>query len=263
MPGENCLLSVVNVGKSYRTFKGQTRILRGVSFDLPKGSMAGLLGESGSGKTTIARIITGQEKPDRGSVYLDGNLLLPLGKRPFSHAADIQYVFQDPYAALEPGYTVEQTLKEPLWLCRRRRRQNTINPQEALDKVGLTYAKWAFKKIGELSGGQRQRVAIARALIPRPRLLIADESTSMLDVETANSILDVLQAVNAETGLSVLFITHQFSVIHKTCDLVFVLYKGFIVERGETSAVMNFPSSEYTRQLFESMKFLGEVKTFV
>ncbi|NLX91629.1 MAG: ABC transporter ATP-binding protein [Firmicutes bacterium] len=258
------LLSVQNVEKSYKTLgEVPIKVLKKVSLEVKQGGMVGLLGESGAGKTTIARIITGQETPNGGKLFLDGKPLLPLQRRSFNLAADIQYIFQDPYSALEPGYTVEQTLREPLRLCRRRGRQGLFSPQEALDLVGLPYAGWAFKKNGELSGGQRQRVAIARALIPRPRLLIADESVSMLDAKSARSILDLLQTINVETSLGILFITHQISVLKKTCTYVYVLHQGRIVEEGVTEHVLNSPADAYTRQLVENMKFFGEVQSFV
>ncbi|HAA34237.1 MAG TPA: peptide ABC transporter ATP-binding protein [Firmicutes bacterium] len=259
------LLSVRNVEKSYEILGGgKIHVLRKVSLEVKQGAMVGLLGESGAGKTTLARIITGQETPDGGELFLEGKPLLPLQRRSFTLAADIQYIFQDPYSALEPSYTVEQTLREPLRLCQRRRRQGMFSPQEALELVGLPYASWAFnKKIGELSGGQRQRAAIARALIPRPRLLIADESVSMLDAKSAHSILDLLQAINAEASLGILFITHQISVLKKICTYVYVLYQGRIVEEGVTEHVLNSPADAYTRQLVENMKFFGEVQSFV
>ncbi len=251
------LIELIGITKSYLDGSRRRVVLDGISMAIESGSMVGILGESGGGKTTLARIISGQERQDTGSVLLAGQPLLPLRQRSFSQVASIQYICQDAYAAMDGRVTVATTLGEPVRLCRRHG-HDPYPVAEAFDRVGLgPYQRWAERRVGELSGGQRQRLAIARALIPRPRLLIADESTSMLDHKTATEILAVLKELTQTSGLSALVISHQPQVVAPWCQRVHVLYQGKIVESGPTEKVLVSPQTPYVQDLVASMKYFG------
>jgi len=263
MKNHHDLLKLESIHRSYTLGGTIHKVLQGVNLEVPPGTLVGLLGESGSGKTTLARIITGIEAPDYGSVFWEGSSLPSLRRRRFQQVADIQYIFQDPYAAFNPLYTVEHALKEPLKYCRRHKRLNYLEIAEALDKVGLPPDKWLSRRLGALSGGERQRAAIARALIPLPRFLIADESTSMLDNNSAEFILEVFNNLNKEFGMSILFITHQVHVIKQSCRTLYLLNKGRVVEKGDTRQVLTQPSHPYARQMVKSLQYFEEVGAVV
>lgn len=252
------LIELIGVEKSYQDGGRRRIVLAGISMTIDAGRLVGILGESGGGKTTLARIISGQERPDAGSVLLDGQLLPPLRQRSFAQAAAIQYIFQDAYAAMDGRMTVAATLGEPVRLCKRHG-HGCLTAAEAFTHVGLgPYPQWAERRVRELSGGQRQRLAIARALIPRPRLIIADESTSMLDHETAAEILAVLRELNRASALSILMISHQLQVVAPWCQEIHVLYQSKMVESGPTAQILDSPQSPYVQALVESMKYILE-----
>ena len=210
-------------------------VLHDVTFDVRHGEILGLVGESGTGKSTLARTILGMLKPDRGTVT-------HYTKRP-------QMIFQDPYSSLNPFYSVEWTLEEPLRVygkydkAERKRRV-----REMLERVELP-AECLGARPSELSGGQRQRVSIAAALIRRPRFLIADEPVSALDVTIQAQILDLLRTLRRELDLSYLFISHDLNVVYQLCDRVLVMKGGRIVERGTVDEIFDHPKEEYTKQL--------------
>ncbi len=259
----NKLIELIGITKSYPDGGRRRVVLDDISMAIKTGSMVGILGESGGGKTTLARIVSGQERPDSGSLLLDGSPLPPLRQRTFAQAASIQYIFQDAYAAMDGWITVAETLGEPVRLCQRHGHEY-CPVVEAFAHVGLgPYQQWAERQVRELSGGQRQRLTIARALIPRPRLIIADESTSMLDHETAAEILAVFRELNRASGLSVLMISHQWQVVVPWCQQVNVVYQGKVVESGPTARIFDSPQSSYVQALVASMKYFGEVETVV
>lgn len=210
-------------------------VLHDVSFDVGYREILGLVGESGTGKSTLARTILGMVKPDAGEV-------IHYTKRP-------QMIFQDPYSSLNPAYPVSWILEEPLRIYgkygpeERKRRVRDI-----LERVGLP-EECLDARPSELSGGQRQRVSIAAALIQRPRFLIADEPVSALDVTIQAQILKLLRDLRDQLNLSYLFISHDLNVVYQLCDRVLVMKDGRVVEQGTVEDIFCRPKDPYTRQL--------------
>ena len=242
----NKILEVKHVSASYTTQGGAFArekvqiVLHDVSFDLYEGEALGLVGESGSGKTTIARAILGFLPKYEGEI-------IHYSKRP-------QLIFQDPYTALNPARTVGWILEEPLKIYgkfdKAERRRRII---EMLENVGLS-EEYMTRRPSELSGGQRQRVSIAAALIVRPKLVIADEPVSALDVTIQAQILQLLNEMRSKYGLSYLFISHDMNVVYQLCDRVIVMKKGVIVEDNTIDEIFDHPKHPYTRELVEASK---------
>ncbi len=210
-------------------------VLHDVTFDVRHGEILGLVGESGTGKSTLAKTILGMVKPDRGTVT-------HYTKRP-------QMIFQDPYSSLNPFYSVEWTLEEPLRVYGKyNKAERKRRVREMLERVELR-PECLGAKPSELSGGQRQRVSIAAALIRRPKFLIADEPVSALDVTIQAQILDLLRSLRRELDLSYLFISHDLNVVYQLCDRVLVMKSGRIVEQGAVDEIFDHPKEDYTKQL--------------
>ncbi|MEV7964144.1 ABC transporter ATP-binding protein [Oerskovia paurometabola] len=227
-----------------------------VSFRLEPGAAMALVGQSGSGKSTIAKMVTGVERPTSGSVTFGDLRVDRLRRRQLKVLhSDVQMVFQDPYSALNPLHTVEYTLTRPVenftGLKGEAARARVL---ELLDTVGLTpVEQYAAKLPHQLSGGQRQRVVIARALASNPQVLIADEPVSMLDVSLRAGVLALLEGLRADTGVSLLYITHDLLSARVVTDRIMVLHHGKVVERGETAQVLRFPEDEYTTTLLDAI----------
>ncbi|MDN3262027.1 ABC transporter ATP-binding protein [Streptomyces sp. CSDS2] len=228
----------------------------GVSLHVSRGETLGLVGESGSGKSTIARVLAGLRRPTSGEVRFDGRDISGAAtdtrlRRELSR--DVQLVFQDPYASLNPRHTVEQIVTTPLRVhtdldaARRRARA-----AELLEQVGLS-ASHLSRQPHEFSGGQRQRIGIARALAVRPRLVIADEPVSALDVSVQAQVLNLLMDLREELGLSLLFISHDLAVVRHFCDRIAVLKEGELVEAGPRDTVFDTPSAPYTKELLAAV----------
>ncbi|GGH50993.1 ABC transporter ATP-binding protein [Comamonas phosphati] len=237
----------------------QRHALRGVSFALQAGRSLGVVGESGSGKSTLARLVMALDTPTAGSVELLGRDLHRLGSQELRAARrHFQMVFQDPYASLDPRMRVERIVAEPLAHLGRQpgspagREAVRARVQAALEQVGLR-AQDLDKYPHEFSGGQRQRVAIARALITRPRLIVADEPVSALDVSVQAQVLNLMQDLQRELGLSYLFISHDLAVVQHLCDEVIVLHQGCIVERGTPQKLFHAPEHPYTQALVRAV----------
>jgi len=237
---DDLVLSVQHVTSGYREGgllgrKTYHEVLHDVSFDIHHGEILGLVGESGTGKSTLARTILGMVEPEQGQV-------VHYTKRP-------QMIFQDPYSSLNPAYTVEWILEEPLRIygkydaAERKRRV-----RDMLERVELP-AECLTMRPRELSGGQRQRVSIATTLIRRPRFIIADEPVSALDVTIQAQILKLLRQLRDELDLSYLFISHDLNVVYQLCDRVMVMKEGRVVEIGTVEEIFDHPKEEYTRQL--------------
>jgi len=213
-------------------------VLHDVSFTLRRGEILGLVGESGTGKTTLVKNILGLVKTHTGEI-------IHYTKRP-------QMIFQDPYSSLNPAYTVGWSLEEPLRIygkydaAERRRRV-----AEIAEKVGLP-AECLTRRPNELSGGQRQRVSIGVALIQKPRLIIADEPVSALDVTIQRQILELMRTVRDELGISFLFISHDLNVVYQLCDRVMVMKDGRIVEENTVQELFDHPQHAYTRELLSA-----------
>ncbi|OIQ73039.1 glutathione import ATP-binding protein GsiA [mine drainage metagenome] len=227
-----------------------------VSFTLEPGQAMALVGASGSGKSTIAKLITGVERPTSGSVQFGDARVEKLGRRGLRDLRrEMQMVFQDPYSALNPLHTVEYTLTRPVINYTALRgvdaRRRVL---ELLDIVGLTpVEQFAAKLPHQLSGGQRQRVVIARALACDPQVLIADEPVSMLDVSLRAGVLALLDDLRLQFGVSMLYITHDLLSARLVTDRIMVLNRGRVVESGVTSQVLRFPQDAYTVELLDAI----------
>ena len=222
----------------------------GVSFTLDAGATLAIVGESGCGKSTLARMACLLETPDAGQLRIDGSPTLgvpPATRRALRLA--VQMVFQNPYGSLNPRKTVGQILEEPLIINGERDRpQREAKARAMMDKVGLRsdqYGRYPHM----FSGGQRQRIAIARALMTRPRIVIADEPVSALDVSIRAQVLNLLMDLQDEFGLAYLFISHDLSVVRHIADTVLVMYLGRVAEHGPKDSIFSAPRHPYTRML--------------
>ncbi len=228
--------------------------LQGVSFTLQTGRSLGIVGESGSGKSTLARLVMALDTPTSGRVLMQGRDLHAMNAADLRRARrDFQMVFQDPYGSLDPRQTVERIVTEPL----RAQREDTPTDTrrraaEVLESVGLRITD-LDKYPHEFSGGQRQRIAIARALITRPRLIVADEPVSALDVSVQAQVLNLMQDLQAQYGVTYLLISHDLAVVHHLCDEVAVLWQGRIVEQGPPDRLFRDPQHPYTRTLLDAV----------
>ena len=238
----------------FQRVSGVTKAVDGVSFSLRQGEALGIVGESGSGKTTVGRCIARVYDPNAGLIDYRGQDLAAMPQGQLAEARkQIRMIFQDPFAALNPRMTVKQIIAEPLIV------HNIASGSELEDRVaGLLQDVGLDPGMMEryphaFSGGQRQRIVIARAIALEPKLVIADEPTSALDVSIRTQVLDLLLRLQAERGLSFIFISHDMAVIRYFCDRVAVMYRGQIVEIGETEEIIQNPQHPYTKALLSSV----------
>ena len=229
---------------------GKVHALNGVSFSVAAGRSLGIVGESGSGKSTLARLVMALDTPTSGTVELLGRNLHQLPAEQLRQARrDFQMVFQDPYGSLDPRQTVERIVTEPLQAQgQTTRAEQREQAGQVLAQVGLR-ANDLGKYPHEFSGGQRQRIAIARALITRPRLIVADEPVSALDVSVQAQVLNLMQDLQQEFGITYMLISHDLAVVTHLCDEVVVLYQGRIVERGSPAELFRNAQHPYTQSL--------------
>ncbi len=275
-------LQLNNVTKHFAVHKGLfhqseevVKAVDGVSLNVEKGEILGLVGESGCGKTTLSRLIMQLIQPTSGDIILNGERLSTLSYAEIrERRPDFQMIFQDPYASLNPRMTVYSTiaeaLREPdlpepkarevdLHFLRAYRRFRGIRDarkrrrvSELMERVGLD-PRYMRKYPHEFSGGQRQRIAIARALAPQPKLILADEPVSALDVSIQSQILNLLRKLARELDLTMIFISHDLQVVRYIADRIVVMQRGKIVEEGNAEAVFDDPRNAYTRQLLAAI----------
>ncbi|MBD2629392.1 dipeptide ABC transporter ATP-binding protein [Trichormus variabilis] len=248
-----------------RLFKGEGQTIKavdGINLELYPGEILGLVGESGCGKSTLSRTILQLIHPTSGKVEFLGQELTSLSPQEIrSSRRQIQMIFQDPHACLNPAMTVGQSIADPLLI---HNLANTIQAKEQvlwmLEKVGLTPAELYYQRYpSDLSGGQQQRVAIARALITRPKLVICDEPVSMLDASVQTQVLDLMLQLKAEFELTYLFITHDLWLARFLCDRIAVMNGGKIVELGQTKQIFSHPQHPYTQNLLAAAPLLARV----
>jgi peptide/nickel transport system ATP-binding protein len=235
------------------------RAVDGINLEIHEGETLGLVGESGCGKSTLSRTILQLIKPTGGKVEFAGQDLSGFGRQAMQQQRrEIQMIFQDPHACLNPRMTVGESILDPL-LIHNLATATTGRPQVAaiMERVGLDPATFADRYPGELSGGQQQRVAIARALITKPRLVICDEPVSMLDATVRTQVLDLMRELKAEMNLTYLFITHDLWVARFFCDRIAVMNGGKIIEIGPTARIFQQPQADYTKTLLGAAPLLS------
>ena len=237
--GAEAVVEVRDLTKVFRSRKDTRVALRDISLNVAQGESIGIVGESGSGKTTLARIIVGLEHADSGTVRVNAQA---------ERGPAVGIVFQNPYSALNPARTIGQTLAEAAAVAGR----PASDVPDLLAAVDLP-AEYAKRRPVRLSGGERQRVAIARALATCPRVLIADEAVSALDVSVQASVLELLTRLQAEQGFALLFITHDLAVARAMCDRLVVMKDGVVVEQGRTEEILHHPTKEYTADLLAAV----------
>jgi len=254
---KNPILEVQNLKKVFQSpgFFNKNKLIavNDVSFKIHKGEIVGLVGESGSGKSTVAKLVTRLIRPSEGSIYLNGENKKVTESRnvPLQYRKDVQMVFQDPFGSLNSIHTVYHHLSRPLYR-HRLKDEITMLPYiiDLLEKVGLSPGKkFAEKFPHEMSGGERQRVAIARALSLEPKIVVADEPTSMLDVSIRMEVLEIFAKMRIENNLTVLFITHDLASARYLADRIIVLKNGKIIEENNSEKLIQNPKEDYTKQL--------------
>ncbi|MGW6059228.1 ABC transporter ATP-binding protein [Streptomyces sp. NPDC055189] len=255
------LLQIQGLAVSYgrRAVRGaakSARVLSDVQLDVRAGEIVGIIGETGSGKTTLARATVGLVRPDTGRIAFDGRDLTTLRRgelRDFRRSGSVQYMFQDPLRSQDPELTVRRIVAEPLAAVGALdRRERAARTDEALTLVGLDPDTFGSRTPGQISGGQRQRVSLARAIVTRPRLLLTDEPVSALDASNRNLVLSLLDRLRRELGLAIVVISHDLSSLAGIADRVAVLYRGRLVEQGPISEVLERPRHPYTALLTAS-----------
>lgn len=258
MQQENKLLEVKNLQKYFPIKKGSFRkktvkvvhSVEDVSFDLWSGETLGIVGESGCGKSTTARLILRLLEPTGGSIVYQGEDLLKKSKADMRKIRkELQIVFQDPFSSLDPRMKIGDIIAEPIENFKiYDKKEQKVQIQKLMEKVGLS-AEYYDRLPGEFSGGQRQRIGIARALASNPKLLIADEPVSALDVSVQSQVLNLMKSLQKSFQLTYLFISHDLSVVKHLCDRIGVMYLGRIVELSVTDDLYDHPLHPYTQSL--------------
>ena len=240
------MIEIRNLSKSFVTAEGPLEALKNVNLTVGDGDIYGIIGMSGAGKSTLVRCINMLERPTEGSVLLDGRDLGALSKKQMQDVRrEVTMIFQSFNLLMQS--TCLQNIMFPLKLIRTPKAEAEARARELLEIVGLPDKANVYP--AQLSGGQQQRVAIARALATKPRVLLCDEATSALDPKTTQSILELIRRINRDTGITVIVITHQMSVVQEICNRVAILENGSVVEEGEVNDVFSRPKAKATRAL--------------
>ncbi len=256
----NCLLEVRSLHTHFKLgswldTKQVIRAVNGITFHINRGEVLSLVGESGCGKSTVGRTLTRLENATSGQVIFDGKDILQMPVSEFRILRrDIQMIFQDPYASLNPRLKIATTLSEPLFCHKlvRSRSEAREKIADILERVGMDRNDM-HRYPHEFSGGQRQRIAIARVMILAPRLVIADEAVSALDVSIQAQVLNLIKKLQQENGMALLFISHDLGVVRHISDRVAVMYQGDIVETGSKHQIFDEPNHSYTKLLLGSI----------
>lgn len=248
------ILKLVDLHKTFSMDGGLIHALHGVSFELQPGEALGLVGESGCGKTTLARCVLRLTDLDSGEVYFKGRRIDTMPESQFRHIRqELQMVFQDPTMSLNPRLTAEQTISEPLHLHGLAQGEGLRQRlYHILDLVGLE-REHLRKRPHQLSGGQKQRVGIARAIATNPECVLLDEPTSSLDMSVRSHIVDLLRSLREELGVAYIFISHDLSTVRYLCNRVLVMYQGQIVEAGPVEGLFTKPRHPYTKALLSAI----------
>ena len=244
------VLTVENLSVSYHVHGGEVRALDGVSLEINRGEIVAVVGESGCGKTTLAKAVLGLQKTSGGTITLMGDEVTGTTR---DMATKVGMVWQDPYASLNPRWMVARSMLEPAVLAGRR-----VNSSTLISEVGLD-TRFAERFPHELSGGQRQRVAIGRAISLEPPLIICDEPTSALDLSIRAQILNLLKDIRKEKGCAFLYISHDLTTVRFLADRIMVMYMGRIVESGPTEEIFAHPKHPYTKALLDSAPTLDKL----
>ena len=252
------LLELRDVARTYRRRAAGIDAVAGVSLTVSAGEIVSLVGASGAGKSTLSRLILGLERPDRGAVLLAGVDLATLRGRTLRRARQqMHLILQDPYDALHPGMRIAEAVGEPLAVAGVPQSQRTVRIAAALENTGLCPVdQFEHRFPHQLSGGQRQRVAIARAIVGQPRLVVADEPTSMVDASLRATILELLLGLRDQHGTAFVFITHDLALARYVADRIVVMRAGRVVEAGPTERLLANPQQPYTCELLEASERL-------
>ncbi|MBQ0138305.1 MAG: ABC transporter ATP-binding protein [Kurthia sp.] len=242
-----------------KSYNKENKVLKGVSFDLAPKEIVGLIGASGAGKSTVGRILANLEEGDAGSILFEGQQLVKMSaKKRRLLSKDIQMIFQDPYSTLSPRMKIRELIEEALIILRlepdKNKRLDLV--KEALELVSLDSKKYLERYPHELSGGERQRVGIARAIVCNPKLIIADEPTSMLDTSLRLELVALLKQLNEKRGTAFIFITHDIALTQNFCNRLIVLNEGVVVDAGRTRDVITHPTHEFTKKLIHALQTL-------
>jgi len=242
--------------------KHRVQIIQDIDLTINEGTVFGIAGESGSGKTTLARVLTGLAPVSKGSLIIHGREVAGLDQTAWrSVRSDVQIIFQDPFDSLNPRLSVFDSVAEPL-LSQGIKDKPEVERRvlSALSDAELDPGAFSHRMPSQLSGGERQRVAIARALVLDPRVIVADEPVSMLDVSTSGEILSLLQTAARERGLAVVLVSHNLSVLERVCDEIAIMYLGRIVEQGTVAEVFGQPRHHYTQALISAIPSVDQTQ---
>ena len=266
MEAKQPLLKVDDLHVSFFTPVGEVKAVNGISYELDHGEVMGIVGESGSGKSVEAYSIMGLLQPPgrvvEGSITFDGQDVLAMSKKEKREfrGTQVSMIFQNPMTCLNPVYTIGKQLSEALLVHKKMKKEEALaQVKEILTLVGINNVDERVNQYPhELSGGMRQRVMIAMGLICRPKVLIADEPTTALDVTIQAQILELMKDIQKKTGMAIIFITHNLGVVAEICDKVSVMYAGRIVEQGDIDDIYDHPQEAYTKELLDAAMAFDE-----